>query len=308
MADLNTEDGQVTEAQADDALQQIIKGEEEQETVEVSDLLDTSTEQPAEAEVTEEVDTEEVAVKAVAEEEEEGDDVESLRARVKTMDEDKVKVQEEFDSRLSALQERSAASEKIIQDRYLRKATSADRARKSLMASLTEEGVDRAEVERVIGEIEGTMNSASQSYSTPQPSAAYTEDQALALNNFLNEKGMTREEAETFGTWISTKAGTEMSPTEQAVAGDSISGFLHLAHSRWKGSNSEADNKAKTDDAVQAARSVKRTQREAARAASSRSPAPKKQPANPEKKQDLSELSSDDVAALVRLSVTQYNN
>lgn len=295
---------EITEDQANEALQQLVHKNESEAAVESAE---TAEEQPVEVEAVVADDTEQVQEEqAVEVAEPEGDDIESLRRRAEEL-EVKVKEEEErFQKRLEALQQRNAANEQILRDRYLRKSTIADKALRTLKATKSETGVSEADVDAVVRELEGTMHPDSASYVPPEPSGAATEDQALVLNSFLNEKGMTTDEADQFGNWIRTEASTAMSPAEQAVANQSIDGFLRLAHNRWQQGIRESEKQAKHSDAVGAVRSVQRTQREAARAASAPTAAPKKQPVERAKEIDVSKLTKDDVAALLRQSVEQY--
>jgi len=209
----------------------------------------------------------------------------------------------QWEARYKAMQERAAQNEKILRDRLLSKSSAADEALKIIRASLTEQGVDRAEAERVIGRLAGTMHPESVSYAPPPPQAAPdTQDQALTLNAFLNEKGMTQDEAMEFGTWVRNEAEKVLSPSELAVGQQSLDGFLRIAHNRWQSGAKEADKTARRDAATEAVRSVQRTQRAAARAASTVPTAPRRQPAAPRTAVDVRKLTPDDVSRLVRES------
>jgi hypothetical protein len=105
---------------------------------------------------------------------------------------------------------------------------------------------------------------------------------------------------------MQTEAASTMSPAEQAVAGESLGGFLRLAHLRWNESMAAKAKEVKRDDAVAAVRVVQRTQRAAARASASTTAAPRKQPAPSNQEVDITKLTKDDIAALVRQSVEQY--
>ena len=113
-------------------------------------------------------------------------------------------------------------------------------------------------------------------------------------------------EGEEFGQWIQREAPTVMTQAEQNVAGDSLDGFLHLAHNRWKQGAREKEKEQTRSDAVGAVKSVQRTQREAARAASAAPVSPKKQAAGSPDEGKLSDLKPEDVSSLVRQSVEQY--
>jgi hypothetical protein len=234
------------------------------------------------------------------------DDLESLMRRNEELQAEQKAANERFDAQLEAIRQRNAANEGILADRYRRKATVADRALKTLRATRTEDGVSEQDVDRVIREMEGTMHPDSTSYATPEASPMANEDQALVLNSFLNEQRMTAEQADEFGKWIRSDATTVMSPTEQAVANESLGGFLRLAHVRWQEAVHEKEKEATRNDAVGAVRSVQRTQREAARAASAPASAPQKQLEAPAATVDLSKLKDEDIATLLRQSVEQH--
>lgn len=299
----------VSEEQAGEALQQLLgnaeESESEQTEVEAAEPSEAApVEEQAEPEVTEQ------AAEAAAE-----DDLESLRKRNEELESATKETESRYEKRMKALQERTEANESILRDRYLRKSTAVDRALRVLRATKSSEGVSEADVEQAIREIEGTMNPQSASYAPPepqyqqpqyQPTPQGNEDQALILNSFLNEKQMTAEDAESFTNWVRTQAGTEMSQQEQAVAAQSLDGFLRLAHGRWNDGIREKENNGRRDDAAAAVRSVQRTQREAARAAAPGNSAPKKQPAATPEEVDVSKLTPADVSALLRKSVEQY--
>lgn len=297
---------EVTDEQAELALQQLVQQDpDESETTQEAPAEQAPkppAEQPAEpvpAETEGETETEAAAA--------ETDDVVSLKQRLEKAESEKQEVEKRFDSRLRALQNRTAENERILRERFLRKSTVADKALKILRAGkASESGVPEADVDRVIQELEGSMNPASASYAPSPPQATATEDQALILNGFLNEKGMTVEESEEFGKWIRSEASTVMSPAEQAVASQSLDGFLRLAHTRWQDGLSKKTKEAARNDAVGAVRSVQRTQKEAARAASAGAAAPRKQPASQKTEVDLKKLTENDISALLRKSVEQY--
>ncbi len=297
----------VTDEEAAKALHQLsfdTDGEPEQEITQPLPLVtDPPAEDPKPAEPVEEtpaVTTEkpvEEAAPAAGE-----DDVASLQARL-----------EESESRskrrLEAVQSRHQDSIRILRDRHLRKSTALDRATKVIESALTDEGVDKDEAQRVVQESRGTMHPDSSSYvqPAPQPSGVATEEQRIVFNDFLNEQGMELKEAQEFGEWISNKARKVMSPTEVAVADESLNGFLILAHSRWKAGSGEKDREAQRTDAQNAVRVVQRNQKNKARAAAGPGGAPKKQPTSPSTAIDYRKMTKDDVANLVKLSVTQHH-
>jgi hypothetical protein len=229
------------------------------------------------------------------------DDVESLRTRL--TETDKV-----WQAKVDAIVARNAQNDRILRDRYLRKAAVTDSALKILKGARTEYGVSEADADRVIKEMEATMNPASVSYVQPEIQAPTepTEDQAIVLNNFLNEKGMTQTDADDFGRWVQTKAGEQMTAAEQAVAHQSLDGFLRLAHHRYLSSANGHGKPTPPPDVVGAVRSIQVTQRAAIRAGAASPVAPKKQPASPASEVDLKKLTKDDISTLLRQSTMQY--
>jgi hypothetical protein len=287
--------GEVTEEQASDALREIMT----KDSLEVVEPTQAPVEQSAQTETTPEAEAPVETPVAQA------DDLRSLEERQPEADQVLKEAEDRFNLRLEALKRRNAENEQILRDRYLRKSTVADRALSVLRATRSEGGVPEADVDQAIREMEGTMNPQSASYVPPQQQAPQaTEDQALVLNSFLNEKGMTLDEADEFGRWIRSDAEGVMSPAEQAVANQSIDGFLRLAHNRWQDGIAQKQREAKRDDAVGAVRSVQRTQREAARAASSAPTVPKQVAGETEV--DVGKLTKDDVSTLLRQTVEQY--
>ena len=238
----------------------------------------------------------------------ETDDVASLKQRLGDMEARLVKDAEGAKARLAAVQGRYTQTEQILRDRYLRKSAAADNALKILRSARTESGVAETDVDRVIREMESTMNPASASYVPPesQGGAAATEEQAIVLNNFLNEQGMTSDEADSFGKWVRTEASTAMSPAEQAVAAQSLDGFLRLAHRRYAESTSDAAKQTKRDDVIGVVRSVQQTQRQAIRAGAASATAPRKQPTGSRTGVDLKQLKPDDISTLLQQSASQY--
>jgi hypothetical protein len=298
-----SEPEKVTDEQAVQALHQLAGLESEPEAATVV----TPAEPAAAVEAAPAAPAPEPEVTAEATPEPESDDVESLKKRLADKDAEIQAVNKRATERAEAIQRRYAANEQILRDRLLRKSTVADKAHKILKASRTESGVPEAEVDGVIREIEGTMNPASASYSPPSASAEVPEDQAMVLNNFLNEKGISGEEEAEFGKWMRGDAATALSEAEQNVArrGD-VDGFLRIAYPRFLEGQREKDKQQRRDDAVEAARSVQRTQREAARAASPTAAAPRKQPAAQQQEVDVKKLTKEDISSLVKQSFEQY--
>ena len=287
--------------QANAALQQLTRVEGESETqTEVQKTAEPSVAEAQPIETAPDVPPAEVAE----------DDLESLRRRNEELEASAKSSEEKYTSQVNALKQRNRASEQILRDRYLRKSTSTDKALNMLRATRSENGASDADIVSTIREIEGTMNPESASYVAPTvvaPPRATQEDQALVLNSFLNDQGMTIEESDVFGQWIRTEAPTAMPQSEQDVAEESLGGFLRLAHARWQQGVVEKDNAIKRNDAVGAVKSVQRTQKEAARAASSTPAAPKKQSvADSPVEVDVSKLTPGNISDLVRQSVEQY--
>lgn len=312
------EKGRVTEEEANEALVQLVQQAAENPD---GDSAVTEPSQAAEPETPAEA-TEEPAAEAIEATEAEAapaeatpaepetDDVESLKRRLEAIEATSAEQATRFEARMKAFHDRASQNERILHDRFLRKSTAADKALKVLRATRSETGVPEAEVDAMIREIEGTMNPQSASYSPPP--APVAEDQAIVLNNFLNEKGMTGDEAGSFGQWIQTQGPTKLSIMEQAVATQSMDGFLRIAHQRWQDSIREEQSRAAQvtrNDTVEAVKAVQRTQKEAARAASSAPTAPKKQPAKPTSSQKKSwkDFSQEEIAKLIQESVEQYH-
>lgn len=297
----------VTEEQAGQALQDLIAGQNGGGTAEVElegpELVDPDA--PAEPEVTPTGEPE-----PQGDEQPQGDDVDSLKQRVTALTEELEQGRKKHADQLTAVQTRFAQSEQILRDRHLRKSTVADNALKVLRKVRTEAGAAPDEIDRLIAEMEGTMHPSSTSYApqaTP-PRPAANEDQAIVLNAFLNEQGMTMQEAEEFGKWIQTKAGEVMSQAELAVADHSLDGFLRLAHGRFRQSLTQQDKNKRRDDVVTAVRAVQVNQRSAARA-SSASPGALRKPmtngASNRNMIDVAKLTNDDIAKLLVASVEQ---
>ena len=187
---------EVTEEEAESALQQLLHtdtGESEVQEIPPLPLEPSVEEKPTETEVAA-AETPEVEVAP--------DDLESLQSRLTKMESDAEESQKDFDARFQALQERNNQREQVHSQRYLRKSTAADNALKVLRSTRSEEGAAEAEVTKVIGELEGTMNQASASYVAPTPqSFGATEDQLFEASGFMNEKQMTRAEEDEFGAW-----------------------------------------------------------------------------------------------------------
>lgn len=295
----------VTTEQATEALHQMIADHktatqtETPEPIETAPVEETSTvEEPAAEEAAPETETPE---QAAASESPETDDVASLRQRLTEADAARTEQETLHKARWDAMLQRNAENQRILNDRFLRKATVADRALKTLRGVRSEHGLPEADVDRVIQELEGSMNPASQSYAPP-PQAAQ-EDQAVALNQFLNDQQMTATEAQEFGRWVQTEAPSVMPYGEQQVAAESLSGFLRLAHNRW--GESKRSKTTQRAQAVEAVKTVQRTQKQAAKAASAAPTAPRKTTvAAPTT--DVTKLTQEDVATLLRKSVEMY--
>ena len=295
----------ITEEQATAALQALTTPDELEAPVEVAEQPAVEAE-PAPVEAKEEDAKEETAetatevVEAAA-----TDDVASLKSRLEEAEKKAEETEKHHKERLAAVKERSDQSTRILNDKFLRKSTAADKARKVIERAKTDAGVDPAEADSVLAELQSTMNPASASYAPQEPRTAATEDQQLVLNKFLDEKDMTRPEADRFGLWITSKASTVMSLPEQAVANESVGAFLRLAHGYWKNEVVESEKKT-VDDAVGAVKAVKQTQRAAARAASASPTAPKKQAVKQLAQTDPKEYTDEDISTLFRMSVEEH--
>lgn len=293
----------VTEEQAEQALGALIAQaqEPEEDEQEVAAVIgDPPADEPTPAETPEGED------RPAGEEAAPTDDVESLRAKLADSDKRLETEKKAAEERTRAIQERSSQNESILRDRFLRKSNAAARALQVLEAARTEKGVSQEEVDRAVAELRGTMNPNSPSYQPP-PDGGNAEDQAMVLNGFLNEKQMSRAEAEEFGRWMRTEAGTVLSAPEQALATRDVEGFLRLAHTRYLEGQKSSDRDKQRQEAVEATRTVQRTQKEAARAASAAPAAIRKQNTSASAKQiDVRKLTKEDVSSLLRQSVEQY--
>lgn len=305
----------ITEAQANEALRAILADGGDSETLAPAPAEEetpapepeaaAAPEEPAPAEAAPEAET---PVEAVAE----SDDVASLKQRLADKEAETVRLKEESEKRFQAMSERYNQNERIRHERFLRKASVADRALQTLKRTRVGDGVPEAEVDQVIREIESTMNPASPSYAPPAPPTSVEEDRAVVLNSFLNEKMMTQDESNAFGAWMQTEAGSKMTPSELNIANRDLDAFLRLAHNRWEtGVRAEAQGKQQVQtDAVRAVQSVQRVQRAAAKAASTVPAAPRKTQPAQAKPLEFRKMSKEDqremVSKLVRESVEQY--
>lgn len=306
---------EVTLEQANEALRQLANANAA--APEPTQQAQAEVEQAAEVEPAPTAETTEPVAQAAPTDvspppETESDDVASLHKRLEASEAERKQEREKLESRLRAVQERSRANESIVRDRYIRKSAVVDKAHRILKAVRTESGADPADIDGVIRDIEGTLNPASANYSPPQEQApSLREDQAIVMNEFLNDKGMDTAEAEDFGKWMRTEGSTALSDSEQRIAGESLRGFLHLAHDRWQKSTQRSQEPAR-NDAVEVVKAVQRTQRQAARAAAPTTPSPRKQPAAPKAGEiDWDKMSEAEqtamVSKLVRQSVEQYH-
>ena len=131
----------------------------------------------------------------------------------------------------------------------------------------------------------------------------------MVLNSFLNEKGMTLEESQEFGRWLTSEGPQKLSPGEMSIGDRDLDGFLRLAHIRFQEGTREKEREVRKSDAVSAVQTVQRTQREAAKAAAAPA-APRKQSPAPKAGPDWKKMSEsereDMVSRLLRQSVEQY--
>ena len=263
---------------------------------------------PAEAPVTTDPAPAEAAGETTPEQvvEAPSDDVDSLRKRLAEVESTRDAAIKAASDRTEAVTTRSRQNEQILRERLLKKSSATDRALKTLKEARSDKGVPEAEVDRVIAEIQAGMNPQSASYAPlPEVAQASTEDQVIVLNDFLNEKGLTNDEAEKFGSWIRSEAVNVLSAVEQDVARRDLDGFLHIAHVRFK--ESAKVKEQQRVETIGAVRVVQRAQREAAKAASSAPSAPHKQSTGQGSAAiDVKKLTGDDISQLLKLSVQQY--
>lgn len=301
----------VTEDQATDALRQLLansKGEQvaAAPVVAAPEPAEPVAEEPVAEAAEPATETVEQEAAPATETEPETDDVTSLRQRLADAEKARTEQDALFKARWDAMNERNQQNQRILNDRFLRKATVADRALKTLKGVRSEHGLPETDVDRVIQEIEASMNPASQSYTPLPPQPVAAEEQAIALNEFLNERGMTAPEAAEFGKWMQIEAPSVMTPGELDVARESVGGFLRLAHDRWQGSLRAKTNQRA--NAVEAVKVVQRVQKQASKAASAVPSAPRKtQVASaPKDTIDFKDVTPDMISEWARKSVEQY--
>lgn len=303
-------EAQVTEVEAADALRQLLAQSKGEQIAEAPVAVAPEPEPVAEetvaaaAEPAPEPETQEAA--PATETEPETDDVSSLRQRLADAEKQRTEQEALFKARWDAMNERNQQNQRILNDRFLRKATVADRALKTLHGVRSANGLPEADVDRVIQEIEASMNPASQSYAPLPPQPVATEDKAIALNDFLNEHGMTATEAQEFGRWMQVDASSVMTPSELRVADESVGGFLRIAHGRWQDAIRNKNNQRAS--AVEAVKTVQRVQKQASKAASAAPSAPRKtQVASaPKDTIDFKDVTPEMVSDWARKAVEQY--
>lgn len=285
-----SENAKVTDEQAGAALQQLLaqSKEPEEETPEVQiveEKPEPEAEQPAAVEepagTVEEAPAKKEEAPAV-----DTDDVASLKARLAEREKALEEKDKLWQQRWDAMNLRAKETEKIRQERFLRKSTAADKARQLLQKAKAQGEFSPDEADAVLREIEGTLNPASTSYTPPEGN----EDKAIILNSFLNEKGLTAEDADQFGAWIQNEASRALSPGEMGVARESLDGFLRIAYGRYQQDRREKEAEQKRASTVEAVKSVQRTQRETARAASAAPSAPRKTSLASPKRDTVKEL------------------
>jgi hypothetical protein len=297
----------VSDEQANAAMKSLMGFQpDEDETPVQAAAPEPPTETPAEPEPATEQPAQETATTEAAQPTEQpSDDIESLRKRLESVTKEREEAVKAATERTEAIQMRSRQNETILRERLLKKSTAADRALKALEAARSQNGIAEADVDRIIAEVRSTMNPQSPSYvSVPEQPTYAGEDQALILNEFLNEKGLTRVEAESFGKWIKSEAETIMSEPEQRLAQRDLDGFLRVAHVRY--AESLHTKERQRTETVGAVKAVQRAQRETARAGSSIPSAPRKQSTGANEPLDVKKLTNDDVSKLLRISVEQY--
>lgn len=232
------------------------------------------------------------------------DDVESLRKSLKDRDEELERTRKSADERAAAIQQRAQQNEQILRERFLKKAADADRAHKLLKRSRSAEGVTEREVDETISALEAGMNPSSPSYTPPAEQGHDRQDQAIVLNAFLNEKGMTIGEADTFlNKWMREEATNVLTESEQRIANRDLDAFLRIAHNKFIEGQREKGKAQRRSEAVEATRVVQRSQREAARAATAAPAAPRKTGAPAPRPVDVKSLKPADISTLLRKTV-----
>ena len=154
----------VTDEQAETALHQLLHADTTDDGGENPVVQEEQAAAPAETPAEPTVD---LSAEPTEQEAAPSDDVASLQARIKTLTDQQAADKQRAADIQAATQRRYAQSEQILRDRYLRKASVTDNALKILRSVRTESGVSEADVDRVIREMEGTMNPASASYVPP---------------------------------------------------------------------------------------------------------------------------------------------
>lgn len=223
-----------------------------------------------------------------------------------------------FEDQRKVDRERSSQNEKILRDRILRHGSANSQARELLETALKDpDGFTREAAERVVAQLRGSVNPQSSSFepapaATPSGSfneAEAREDQALALNTFLNDVGLSKDEQDEFGKWVTSEGRTALSEREQAVAGVDLGAYLTIAHNRWTASRNTQKAEAKRSATTDAVRAVQRVQKAAARAgapaSSTRKPAASAAAARAGTI-DIAKLTPNDVSKLVRESAERH--
>lgn len=246
-------------ADRDDALAAALRQSLASEPAEAE--AESTTEEVAEPEVAE---AEPVAEEAApAEEPAEQDDVASLKTRLAEREAEAGRYKEQLEAALA----RNRQSQESLNSRAMRFASQRDRARQLLEKAMSPEGVDKADAERLLADIRGGYNEASANYQPAQQPVAQpqSDDNSIAINEWLNDNGLTETEAASFDAWIRTKA--TLTDRERRLT-DPYTLLTSIAP-RWReAARSESEASAQSADTTRAIKTVARVQKQAAKTAS----------------------------------------
>ena len=263
------------------------KAEEPEEVVEEA-ASDEAASEAIEAEQADE------ATEAVAEEttsQDTGDDdVSSLKARHEA-------AVKRYEDQLTAVRTRSAQSLESVNRQKMKFASERDRARRILEKALTEDGVDKAEAERLLADIRAGYNPSSANY-TPQSDpveVAAQEDQAITVNQWLNDNALTDDEANRFSKWLRNESN--LTDGDRRIK-DTYS-LLSVVEPRWR----EAEKGSKPSDTIRAIKTVQSVQRRAAKAAAAGVGASKNNAGKRPSAKKGERLTDDQVSELFRASM-----
>lgn len=191
------------------------------------------------------------------------DDVTSLRSRLA----EREAAATRYEEQLAAVRERGRQSLDAVRQQMLRKSSVLDRARQVIEKAMAPDGVDKTEAERLLAEIRSSYNASSANYEPPPPPqpTPQSDENSIAINEWLNDNGLTEAEAASFDSWIRTKA--QLTDRERRLTDPYT--LLTAIAPRWReAARSESVVAAQQDDATRAVKTVARVQRQAAKAAS----------------------------------------